>query len=61
VAYKTTLSLSIDAALKERLYDISKASDKPIAEIIAEILNKHLPEYEKGYSIQPSLNLTVGR
>jgi predicted DNA-binding protein len=61
VAHKTALSLYIDVSLKERLHDLSLASDKSMAEIIAEILNKHLPDYEKNYSVQPRLNLQAGR
>ena len=54
---KTILSLSIDISLKDRLLELSKKSDKKMAELIKEVLEENLPRVEAKYGIQQKLKL----
>lgn len=53
--HRTTLSLSIDIGLKERLYEVSKKSNIPMAKLIEELLKENLPRYEKKYELQQKI------
>ncbi|MFH1561863.1 MAG: ribbon-helix-helix domain-containing protein [Nitrospirota bacterium] len=53
---KTTLQLSIDITIKERLKKLSDQTGIPIARIIQNILQGHLTEEELKYGIQLNVN-----
>ncbi len=53
--HRTTLSLSIDAALKDRLHEVSKKSNISMAKLIEELLKENLPRYEKKYQLQQKI------
>jgi len=49
---KTTLQLSIDTTLKQRLINISTQTGIPTARLIRDMLQKYLPDEEKKHNIQ---------
>jgi hypothetical protein len=53
--HRTTLSLSIDIILKERLLEVSKKSNISMAKLIEELLKENLPRYEKKYQLQQKI------
>jgi hypothetical protein len=53
--HRTTLSLSIDMILKERLLEVSKRSNISMAKLIEELLKENLPRYEKKYQLQQKI------
>jgi hypothetical protein len=53
--HRTTLSLSIDIILKERLLAVSKKSNISMAKLIEELLKENLPRYEKKYELQQKI------
>lgn len=53
--HRTTLSLSIEISLKERLLQVSKKSNIPMAKLIEELLKENLPKYEKKYQLQQKI------
>ncbi len=55
VIMKVQLQLSIDHLLKARLQNIHDQTGIPISKTVADILERHLREYEQQHRVQPQL------